>query len=134
MTFVAQLDALMSRLGLLVTPFVGIVSPTFVPKLDPNEVSAAFRVPLDLFLSIDPAVHTAVLWEEEDGNDQLSHMFATPEGHTVWGLTASLILHLLVVSEYAPVPYDVSLPGSLSWLDKTLAYGPNGERPSVARL
>jgi 8-oxo-dGTP pyrophosphatase MutT (NUDIX family) len=122
--YVAQLDALLSRFGLLVTPFVAVVPWAFVPRLDPREVTAAFRVPLARFVSADPAVHWAVVWEEDDGSAQLSHMFALDNSgrHTVWGLTASLLLHLLEASAYAPLPYDVTLPGSESWFDRTLRH------------
>lgn len=122
MVYVAQLDALLSRFGLLVTPFVAVVPWAFAPRLDPKEVSAAFRVPLARFVSADPAVHWAVVWEEDDGSTQLSHMFALDNKHTVWGLTASLLLHLLEASAYAPLPFDVTLPGSESWFDRTLRH------------
>ena len=132
MTFVAQLDGLMSRFGLLVTPFVATVPWSFRPRVNPREVDVAFRVPLATFVSTNPAVHRSMVWEEDNGDTQLSHMFTVagdldggggPAEHLVWGLTASMLLHLLEASAFAPLPYEVSLPGSTSWFDRTLLYG-----------
>jgi len=119
--YVAQLDGIMSRFGLLVVPFVATVPADFVPRPSPREVQEVFRVPLDVFLATDPALHTTAIFETDDGSAQLSHLFYY-EGRTIWGLTASMLLHLIEASGYAPIPFDVSLPGSLSWFDRALQH------------
>ena len=40
-----------SRSGILVTPVIGIVRPDFKPRIDPQEVQLAFKLPLIRFLS-----------------------------------------------------------------------------------
>ena len=121
-TFVAQLDGLLSRFGMLVTPFVATVPWSFQPRINPREVEVAFRVPLAVFLSVDPVVHRTLLWEEDNGESQLSHMFSVDGKHTVWGLTAAMLLHLVEVSAFGPLPFDIVMPGTQSWFDRTMQH------------
>jgi 8-oxo-dGTP pyrophosphatase MutT (NUDIX family) len=73
--------------GFLVTPFVGLVTGPFDPRLDRAEVDEVFRVPLAFVL--DPAnlqVHRR-RW-----NGQWRAYYAIPFGpHYIWGATARIL-------------------------------------------
>lgn len=74
--------------GYSVTPVVGFVDPGFVPRLDAEEVSEAFEVPLEILL--------------EPANMRVKHKrffgvklpyFEMPwEGHRIWGATAAMLV------------------------------------------
>lgn len=71
----------------LVTPFVGLVTAPFTPRLDRSEVDEVFEVPLAFVL--DPAnlqVHRR-MW-----NGRWRQYYAIPYGpHYIWGATARIL-------------------------------------------
>ena len=73
--------------GFVVTPFVGLVAPSFVPRIDRREVDEAFEVPLAFVL--DPANFRI---EGRAWQGQLRHYYVVPWGpHYIWGATARML-------------------------------------------
>jgi 8-oxo-dGTP pyrophosphatase MutT (NUDIX family) len=79
-----------TRTGFRVTPVVGIVTPPFELRPDPNEVEEAFEVPL-AFL-VDPANHQR---QSREWQGETRWFYAMPyEGHYIWGATAGMLVNL----------------------------------------
>ncbi len=73
-----------------VTPFVGLVAPDFIPRIDPREVEEAFDVPLAFLL--DPA--NRQIHRRRWGNAWRRYP-AIPYGpHYIWGATARMLTTL----------------------------------------
>lgn len=87
-TIVGTFDAHVTGTGFRVTPVVGFVPETFVPRPDPAEVDGVFEVPLQFFL--DPASL------RETYRQRLGSRFRTYEfeyeGRVIWGATASILV------------------------------------------
>lgn len=79
-----------TRSGFIITPVIGVLHslPPLVP--DPNEVAAAFTMPLHLFTT--PGSHRIdrLLF---DGYTHEFYAFDTPRG-LVWGATAGILVNL----------------------------------------
>jgi len=73
------------------TPVVGLCAVAPVLRPDPNEVEAAFSVPLRTLL--DPATIQEEIWERQ--GMLLRVPFFALEGYKVWGATALLLSELL---------------------------------------
>jgi 8-oxo-dGTP pyrophosphatase MutT (NUDIX family) len=91
---VGQLKPFISKHGLLVTPFVGLV-PEDV-KLTPNlhELETIFRVPLNYLLT-DPRTSTNVISRHGMTLRVPTYHY---EGHRIWGLTAMILVEFLNVA------------------------------------
>ncbi|XP_038155995.1 peroxisomal coenzyme A diphosphatase NUDT7 isoform X1 [Cyprinodon tularosa] len=88
---VCTLFPVFSKKGLLVSPVVGFIEETFIPALNPSEVSAVFAVPLDLFTrekdhyathgvaGVTGPLHSFYFRDPASGNQ-----------YHIWGLTAML--------------------------------------------
>lgn len=73
--------------GFVVTPFVGLVAPGFVPMIERREVDEVFEVPLDFVL--DPTNYRIEgrVWQR-----QMRHYYVVPWGpHYIWGATARML-------------------------------------------
>ena len=84
------LDAYRTGTGYCITPVVALVSPDFTLKLNPDEVSDAFEVPLRFLM--DPANHQkhARPWRGRE-----RHYYAMPYGERyIWGATAGMLKNL----------------------------------------
>ncbi|MBZ2206696.1 CoA pyrophosphatase [Massilia soli] len=78
--------------GYRVTPVVGLVHPPFELTLDPNEVAAAFEVPLAFLM--DGMNHQRLSVELPQGAGR-RHFYAIPYGpHFIWGATAGMLRNL----------------------------------------
>lgn len=73
-----------------VTPFVGLVAPGFIPRIDPAEVEEIFEVPLAFLLDPANRQRHRRRW---GGTWRLYH--AMPYGpHYIWGATARMLITL----------------------------------------
>ena len=73
--------------GFVVTPFVGLVAPCFVPRIDRREVDEVFEVPLEFVL--EPANYRV---EGRKWQGQVRHYYVVPWGpHYIWGATARML-------------------------------------------
>lgn len=91
---VGQLKPFVSKHGLFVTPFVGLV-PEEV-KLTPNrhELETIFRVPVNYLLT-DPRTSTNVISRHGRTLRVPTYYY---EGHRIWGLTAMILVEFLNVA------------------------------------
>lgn len=91
MQVIAPLSQVMSRYGILVTPYVGVV-PSDCPVVpNPHEIESVFRVPLSFFLEDKR--------ERTDALSFLNHTFYVPcyrwERYRIWGLSAVVLVDFL---------------------------------------
>jgi 8-oxo-dGTP pyrophosphatase MutT (NUDIX family) len=85
---VGFLDPYFTGTGFRIVPVVGIVTPPFDLTINPDEVDAAFEVPLDFLMA--PENHQRIE-RETDGR----RFYAMPYGERyIWGATAGMIRHL----------------------------------------
>ena len=83
-----QLRPFISKYGLLVTPYVGLVASQLELSANPDEIDAIFEVPLS-YLEDDPRTDTNTI--ERHGEKHIIPEYHF-QGHRIWGLTA-MILH-----------------------------------------
>ncbi len=89
-TPLGYLDPLLTITGFRVVPLLGLISPDFVAKPDPDEVAEAFEVPLELLL--DPRQ----LEEKQlqfGGRPRVVLQYRYDQ-HRIWGVTASILFNL----------------------------------------
>jgi len=87
---IGSLEPLPSIAGFLVTPFIGILAPPCILKIDTQEVAATFTVPLNYL--IDPANRRLQIISR---NDQDYEVYVIEyENHRIWGLTARILVNL----------------------------------------
>lgn len=88
---VAPLSQVMSRYGILVTPYVGVVPEDQPLTANPAEIESIFRVPIDFFLEDQR--------ERTDALSFLNHTFYVPcyrwERYQIWGLSAVILVDFL---------------------------------------
>ncbi|MCW7553360.1 CoA pyrophosphatase [Endozoicomonas gorgoniicola] len=96
-------SSVISRYGLEVTPFVGIISQT--PELSANtdELDRIFSIPLEFLL--DPDNLKTDLWQMSDHTYQMP--FFLYGEYRVWGLTAVMLAECLNIGFDASIPLDV---------------------------
>lgn len=86
-----QLDPMVTRFGVKVTPVVGIIAPDTALTPNPDELDSIFRVPLAFFLR-DERLRT-------DRGTVNGHAVAVPcwnwQGYEIWGVTAIIIVNLM---------------------------------------
>ncbi len=93
---VGRLPDYVAGLGYRVSPVLGVVQPGFALRLNPDEVDAAFEVPLAFLM--DPANHHR---QSKSWNGVERHFYEMPFGERhIWGLTAG-VLRLLYERLYA---------------------------------
>lgn len=88
---IAELRPYISKFGLLVTPYVGLISPdvSFIPSED--EIASIFHVPLDYLLD-DPRAVTNVI--ERHGERHIVPEYHY-DGYRIWGLTSMILLEFM---------------------------------------
>ncbi len=74
----------------MITPVVGIISPGFDLRIDPNEVAEVFEVPLDHLL--DPKNQEKHAREWQGRTRYYFQMLYN--GHRIWGATAGMVMNL----------------------------------------
>lgn len=100
---IGSLDQVISKHGLQVTPWVGVIPQATVLTANPEELDAIFRVPLKFFmdsshlkmdiLSFQGCTRYMPAWEYE--------------GYIIWGLTAWLLTDLLNQCCDANIPTEL---------------------------
>ncbi len=88
---VGELRPFISKFGLLVTPFVGIVEDPVDLVPNPGELEAVFGVPIRYLLD-DPRSQTDVI--ERHGERHLVPVYYF-DGYRIWGLTAMILREFL---------------------------------------
>ncbi len=86
---IGHLDTYVTRTGFIITPIVGIVSPSFRLNPDPFEVAEVFEVPLSFLL--DPRNHErcSACFEGME-----RWFYAMRYGrHFIWGATAGMLIN-----------------------------------------
>ncbi|MCH9785154.1 CoA pyrophosphatase [Pseudomonadales bacterium] len=91
---IGELPGLISKHGLWVTPFVGMMPETVVLKPNLDEVSDVFEVPLS-WLEKDVRVATERLARQ--GVIQMAPIYEF-DGYRIWGLTALILLDFLTLA------------------------------------
>jgi 8-oxo-dGTP pyrophosphatase MutT (NUDIX family) len=91
---VGSLRPFVSKHGLLVTPFIGLVPES--ADLVPNaaELAAIFRVPI-AYLRADPRSSTRVIHRHGQTVQVPTYHY---QGHKIWGLTAMILVEFLNVA------------------------------------
>lgn len=92
---VGALRPFISKYGLIVTPFVGILPRQPVLSANPDEISAVFEVPLAFFSAATP-----VRVDEISRHGESYHVPSFDyDGHEIWGLTSMIIIEFLAVTQ-----------------------------------
>ncbi|KAA1171195.1 CoA pyrophosphatase [Marinobacter salinexigens] len=88
---IAPLSQVMSRHGILVTPYVGVVPGDHPLQHNPDEIESIFKVPLSFFLEDKR--------ERTDALNFLNHTFHVPcyrwERYEIWGMSAVVLVDFL---------------------------------------
>ena len=96
---IAPLSQVMSRYGILVTPYVGVVPGDHPVVPNPYEIESVFRVPLSFFLEDRR--------ERTDALSFLNHTFYVPcyrwERYQIWGLS------VVVLVDFMNAVYDAGI-------------------------
>jgi 8-oxo-dGTP pyrophosphatase MutT (NUDIX family) len=87
---VGFLDGYRTGTGFHITPVVGLITPTFDLTLAPDEVAAAFEVPLAFVM--DPVNHEK---HEREWRGRMRQYWAMPFGERyIWGATAGMLRNM----------------------------------------
>ncbi len=82
-----QSDPYLTSTGYVVSPFVGVLPPDFVPVREKYEVAEVFETPLSFLMH--PRNHER---HEREFRGSLRAYYAMPhDGHYIWGATAGMI-------------------------------------------
>lgn len=85
-----RLSQLVSRHGIKVTPYVGLVPEDFVYQPNADEIASIFRVPLEFFVETPPETTHRI--------DYLGRSWYVPSfrynDYKIWGLTAAMVVEL----------------------------------------
>lgn len=86
-----ELDPMVTRFGVKVTPVVGVIAPDVPLVPNPDELDSIFRVPLSFFLR-DERTRT-------DRGTVNGHSVAVPcwhwQGYEIWGVTAIILVNFM---------------------------------------
>lgn len=86
-TVLGALDPYLTSTGYTVTPYVGLIEPSWRPVPDPAEVDEVFEPPLDFLM--DPANRQR---HHHDRNGYRRYYYAMPwNGYYIWGATAGML-------------------------------------------
>lgn len=81
------LDPYLTSTGYTVTPYVGLIDPSWTPRPDPGEVESVFEPPLDFLM--DPANRQR---HHHDRNGYRRYFYAMPwKEFYIWGATAGML-------------------------------------------
>ncbi|QSP94277.1 CoA pyrophosphatase [Marinobacter salinisoli] len=88
---IAPLSQVMSRYGILVTPYVGVIPADYPLEHNPDEIESIFRVPLSFFLEDRR--------ERTDALPFMNHTLYVPcyrwERYQIWGMSAVVLVDFL---------------------------------------
>lgn len=91
---IGPMDSLVSRYGIKVTPWVGIVPEVFDLAPNSGEIEEVFRVPVEFFLDDRREMTHRIDYQGRSWYVP-SYRFA---GHKIWGLTALMLAELMNVA------------------------------------
>jgi 8-oxo-dGTP pyrophosphatase MutT (NUDIX family) len=91
-TIVTELRPFISKYGLLVTPYVGLVEANVQLKANPAELDSIFQVPLS-WLRSDPRTQTDIVSRHGETHEVPVYHY---EGFRIWGLTAMILWEFMV--------------------------------------
>ncbi|KND00805.1 uncharacterized protein SPPG_03913 [Spizellomyces punctatus DAOM BR117] len=133
---VTVLPPFLSRFHLLVTPVVGMVPSDFVPRPNPEEVAACFKVPLRRFLKDQAHRYLDVPWE---GGIWRKHAFwwtdSVGDEYKIFGLTADIMIQVAVLAYDAKPEFQVDAPGQAEAEEIIKALDAKGKfGPPMARI
>ncbi|RHW19887.1 NUDIX hydrolase [Pseudomonas jilinensis] len=97
---VGPMGSLVSRYGIKVTPYVGIVPDVFDLAPNSGEIEEVFRVPVEFFLEDQREMTHRIDYEGRSWYVP-SYRF---QGHKIWGLTALMLVELMNVAFDARIP------------------------------
>ncbi len=91
---IGELRPFVSKYGLLVSPYVGIVRDghDYVPN--PDEIAAIFEVPLSYIME-DPRIRTDVISRHGETHHVPAFRY---EGFEIWGLTAMILVEFMKIA------------------------------------
>lgn len=89
---IAELRPFISKHGLLVTPYVGLVDDNVELAINEQELSAIFYVPLDYLLD-DPRTESYII--QRHGERHVVPVYHY-DGFRIWGLTAMILQELMI--------------------------------------
>ena len=92
-TVLGELRPYVSKFGLLVTPFVGIVSDKAEIVVNPDEIESVFSVPLSYFETAKPIRIDQISRHSEDYEVPVYKY----QGYEIWGLTAMIMIEFLTL-------------------------------------
>ena len=81
--------------SITVTPFIALAPPGAVPRTQPEEVEAAFWMPLGVLRKSGRSA--SVRWETRDGAREMP-AFPSPKG-PIWGITERILSQFLALAE-----------------------------------
>lgn len=86
-----ELDPMVTRFGVKVTPVVGIIPPDIALAPNPDELDSIFRVPFEFFLRDERS--------RTDRGTVNGHSVAVPcwhwQGYEIWGVTAIILVNFM---------------------------------------
>lgn len=86
-----ELDPMVTRFGVKVTPVVGIIPPVIALTPNPDELDSIFRVPFEFFLRDERS--------RTDRGTVNGHSVAVPcwhwQGYEIWGVTAIILVNFM---------------------------------------
>lgn len=88
---VGELRPFISKFGLLVTPFVGLLEDPVDLLPNPDELAAVFSVPIEYLLG-DPRTQTDVIERHGERHEVPVYHY---DGYRIWGLTAMILREFL---------------------------------------
>ena len=88
---VGQLRPFISKFGLLVTPFVGLLEHPVDLRPNPAELEAIFAVPIDFFME-DPRTQTDIIDRHGERREVPVYHY---DGFKIWGLTSMILMEFL---------------------------------------
>ena len=88
---VGYLDDVETISGFYVTPFVAILKPDFEIKMNEDEVSEVFSVPLSFFINESNCQHRSALYKGKN----VKYYVYDHDKYTIWGVTAEIIVKLV---------------------------------------
>ena len=97
---VGPMNSLVSRFGIKVTPYVGIVPDVFDLNPNESEIEEVFRVPVSFFIDDRREMTHRIDYE---GRSWYVPSYRY-EGFKIWGLTA------LMLTEFINVAFDADIP------------------------
>ncbi|CEA00937.1 NUDIX hydrolase [Pseudomonas saudimassiliensis] len=107
---VGPLGSLVSRFGIKVTPYVGIVPDVFDLCPNESEIQEVFRVPVSFFLGDNREMTHRIDYE---GRSWYVPSYRY-EGFKIWGLTALILVDLMNVAFDARIPLRTPYKDAIS--------------------